>query len=117
MVRVHPGAPIVLDEMDPNYVEVLMLLMEECAEVIQAASKVNRFGASASRSDIENGATKSELLSREIGDLLGLIDAVYLSGLTSETTIRCYRKRKQARLRKYSSIPRAWTRGRKGGTR
>lgn len=43
--------------------EVLMLLQEECAEVIQAVSKVRRFGAENNMED----------LCKEIGDVLYLI--------------------------------------------
>lgn len=46
--------------------EVLIVLMEECAEVTQAASKLLRFGKE-NRPD--NGVSNVETLSKEVGDL------------------------------------------------
>lgn len=46
--------------------EILTVLMEECAEVIQAASKLLRFGKE-NRPD--TGVSNIETLSRECGDL------------------------------------------------
>lgn len=55
--------------------EKLVLLMEECAEVIQAASKCLRFGY---RRDQPEYGQNDKVLSGEIGDLLGVIDALPL---------------------------------------
>lgn len=54
----------------------LILLIEECGEVIQAATKCLRFGYA---QDHRIGYGKNnEVLSREIGDLLGVIDSIPL---------------------------------------
>jgi NTP pyrophosphatase (non-canonical NTP hydrolase) len=57
--------------------DLLVLLVEECGEVIQAATKCLRFGF-----DVDNGTgygNNRDVLSKEVGDLLGIIDALALS--------------------------------------
>lgn len=57
--------------LDPAYQERLTLLMEECAEIIQVAAKIMRFGPESS-SPVPHPLgqeTNSVLLGREIGDL------------------------------------------------
>lgn len=49
---------------------VMAILQEECAEVVQAVSKVYRFGLDNSW----NGVTNKQALITEIGDVLALID-------------------------------------------
>jgi NTP pyrophosphatase (non-canonical NTP hydrolase) len=49
--------------------EVMAILQEECAEVIQAVSKINRFGLESSW----QGVTNKEALITEIGDVLAVI--------------------------------------------
>lgn len=55
--------------------EKLVILVEECGEVIQAATKCLRFGYD--RNQPAYGVN-SEVLSMEIGDLLGMIDSLPL---------------------------------------
>lgn len=51
---------------------VMAVLQEECAEVIQAVSKINRFGL-----DSEwQGVTNKQALVTEIGDVLALIQVL-----------------------------------------
>jgi NTP pyrophosphatase (non-canonical NTP hydrolase) len=52
-----------------NTQNVMAILQEECAEVIQAVSKINRFGLDNSW----NGVTNKEALITEIGDVLAII--------------------------------------------
>jgi hypothetical protein len=51
----------------PHEREILIILMEECAEIIQRASKLLRFGAT----EIQPGQslTNTQRLAREVGDL------------------------------------------------
>jgi NTP pyrophosphatase (non-canonical NTP hydrolase) len=49
--------------------EVMAILQEECAEVVQAVSKINRFGLESSW----QGVTNKEALITEIGDVLAVI--------------------------------------------
>jgi hypothetical protein len=59
--------------------ELLVLLIEECGEVIQAATKCLRFGY-----DVDHGVDYGNnklALSREIGDLLGVAEALPLDAI------------------------------------
>lgn len=58
--------------------EVMAVLQEECAEVIQAISKINRFGMNSEW----QGVTNHQALITEIGDVLAVI-----SILVDETDI------------------------------
>lgn len=58
--------------------EVMAILQEECAEVIQAISKINRFGMNSEW----QGVTNHQALITEIGDVLAMI-----SVLVDETDI------------------------------
>jgi NTP pyrophosphatase (non-canonical NTP hydrolase) len=58
--------------------EVMAILQEECAEVIQAVSKINRFGMESEW----QGITNKQSLITEIGDVLAII-----SILVDETDI------------------------------
>jgi NTP pyrophosphatase (non-canonical NTP hydrolase) len=55
-----------------NREKVMAILQEECAEVIQAISKVYRFGLDNSW----NGITNKEALVTEIGDVIAMIDVL-----------------------------------------
>lgn len=50
--------------------KVMAILQEECAEVIQAISKIYRFGLN----NHWNGVTNKQALITEIGDVLAMID-------------------------------------------
>lgn len=55
--------------------QILVLLIEEAGEVIQAATKCLRFGWDRDHPDY---GVNHEVLAREIGDLLGAADALEL---------------------------------------
>lgn len=77
--------------------EKLIHLSEEAAEVIQAASKCLRFGY-----DIDHGTgygNNRKMLSKEIGDLLALVDALDLDWDEVEST----RKSKMTKILKYKT--------------
>jgi hypothetical protein len=64
----EPGIELTTDEK-------LVILMEECAEVIKAASKCLRFGFDRS----QPGYGQNDLvLAAEIGDMLGMVDSLPL---------------------------------------
>ena len=55
--------------------ELLVLLIEECSEVIQAATKCLRFGYDR----VQEGYGRNDLiLAEEVGDLTGVLDALPL---------------------------------------
>lgn len=55
--------------------ECLILLIEECGEVIQAATKCLRFGWDRNQPDY---GVNHEVLAKEVGDLFGAADALPL---------------------------------------
>ena len=55
--------------MKRNTSQVLSVLQEECAEVIQAVSKINRFGLN----NEWQGVTNKQSLITEIGDVLAIL--------------------------------------------
>jgi len=76
--------------------EILTILQEECAEVIQAVSKVRRFGE----------ANNIEQLEQEIADVLCMINLAYRHGILEENEVRVQNRItvKEERLKKYSNI-------------
>ena len=72
-----------------------MILMEECAEVIQAASKLVRFGKE-NRPD--NGVSNIEVLGLEFGDVESVALLVQSLGLMNQADIRKGITRKRERL-------------------
>jgi len=75
--------------------EVLVILMEECAEVIQAASKLVRFGKE-NRPD--NGKSNIYTLSAEVGDLTVMVQMAKAAGLVRDTAVADGIQRKRERL-------------------
>lgn len=73
--------------------ELLVILMEECAEVIQAASKCLRFGFTRYQPEYGNN---DKVLAAEIGDLLAMVDALPLD----KGQIAHFRKHKLAKAEK-----------------
>lgn len=70
--------------------ELLILLVEECGEVIQAATKCLRFGYDREQPGY---GVNSKVLSAEVGDLLGVLDALPLD----DELIAHFRARKIAK--------------------
>lgn len=84
--------------------ELLILLMEECAEVIQAASKVLRFGKDDQAP--MRPTTNTVALAGEIGDLIEIIDRVDAAQVVSRNDIEKGRQRKRERLAYYMQTSR-----------
>ncbi len=76
--------------------EILTILQEECAEVIQAVSKVRRFGE----------ANNIEQLEQEIADVLCMINLAYRYGIMVKNEERVQNRItvKEERLKQFSSI-------------
>lgn len=76
--------------------EILTILQEECAEVIQAVSKVRRFGE----------ARNLEQLEQEVADVLCMIDLAYRYGIMvkDEERIKNRITVKEEKLKTFSSI-------------
>ena len=82
--------------------EVMNILSEECAEVIQAVSKINRFGME----NYKPGKSKTnrEHLEEELGDLLAMICILEKMGVVSQKSLEKATKAKIDKLKKWSNI-------------
>jgi len=83
------------NELDPNVHEILVILGEEAAEVIQETSKTIRFGLDEKR--LNN-------LEKEIGDLLAMIDLLESHGIINSTRLETAKNAKIVKLKQWSSI-------------
>jgi NTP pyrophosphatase (non-canonical NTP hydrolase) len=88
--------------MDSQTKEVLDILQEECAEVIQAVSKINRFGLD----NIKPGKPKTnrEHLEEEIGDLYAMINILQELNIVSWSNIEQAAEAKVEKLKTWSNI-------------
>jgi NTP pyrophosphatase (non-canonical NTP hydrolase) len=88
-----------------NTQDSLDLLQEEAAELIQAISKIRRFGLQARNPLVENSPTNLENFVQEMADVQTLIDIVIEQTDLPITHEMWYvsRERKIAKLEKYLS--------------
>ena len=82
--------------------EVLDILQEECAEVIQAVSKIRRFGVD----NFKPGKPKTnrEHLEDEIGDVMAMIDILCSMGVIDLANLQAAKQAKFQRLKQWSNI-------------
>ena len=85
----------------PKVEEILDILQEECAEVIQAISKCRRFGM---ENEYKEGGTQREHLIQEIGDVSLLLELLKAHQLYTETELHEAELRKSIKLVKWSKI-------------
>jgi NTP pyrophosphatase (non-canonical NTP hydrolase) len=83
--------------------EILLILQEECAEVIQAISKVFRFGVAASHPNTPN-KTNMYSLQEEIGDLLAMVELLENNGAVNREMLFQFKKRKFEKLKLWSTV-------------
>ena len=76
--------------------ELLVILMEECAEVQQEASKLIRFG-SETWADVLN-------FEKEIGDLMCMVALAQEAGLIDEESVLQAAEAKREKLKKWSNL-------------
>lgn len=81
--------------------EILNILQEECAEVIQVISKCRRFGIDNSHKD---GITQRQKLTQEIGDVSAMISLLIDHGVVSVEDIEIAEQAKFAKLKLWSNI-------------
>ena len=74
--------------------EVLLILMEECGEVAQRASKCIRFGGTSNDAELE----------KEIGDLMCMIDLLVEDGYIDWGIVHSQAEKKRKKLEIYSNI-------------
>lgn len=85
--------------------EILIILQEECAEVIQDVSKCFRFGLDQVHLNSSDGRTQIQNLEKEIGDVMAMVELLVDEQLG--VTIEGIEKAKQAKfkkLREWSTI-------------
>ena len=80
--------------------EIMAILQEECAEVIQAVSKINRFGFES----VHAGISNREHLEEEVGDLMCMIDLMIDSGILREGSVMAAKHEKLLKLQQWSKI-------------
>ena len=88
--------------MDNKLKEVMDILQEECAEVIQAVSKISRFGID----NFKPGKAKTnrEHLEEELGDMLAMICILEKMGVIDQNALEIATKAKIQKLKKWSTI-------------
>ena len=78
----------------------LEILAEEAAEVIQAKSKIMRFGLFDCHPK-KGGASNQQDLDREIGEFLFMVDTLKLNGIVTTDGVRRGYDYKKGKLSKY----------------
>jgi NTP pyrophosphatase (non-canonical NTP hydrolase) len=86
----------------PQIQEVLDILQEEAAEVIQAVSKIRRFGAL----NHKDGETQTNLehLEEELGDMEAMLEILMEMGIVSWGNVTVAKRAKIEKLKKWSNI-------------
>jgi NTP pyrophosphatase (non-canonical NTP hydrolase) len=88
--------------MDKTTNEVMDILQEECAEVIQAVSKIRRFGIDNHKPG--KPKTNREHLEEELGDLYAMIDILQELDIVSWAGIERAAEAKREKLKTWSTI-------------
>ena len=88
--------------MNSDVKEVMDILQEECAEVIQAVSKINRFGID----NFKPGKAKTnrEHLEEELGDMIAMICILEKMGVIDQNALEIATRAKIQKLKKWSTI-------------
>lgn len=88
--------------MNDKLYEVMNILSEECAEVIQAISKCNRFGLDNAKPG--KPLTNAQHLEGEIGDLLAMVDLLKSLNIVTDEGLDNAKKAKVEKLKIWSNI-------------
>lgn len=80
--------------------EIMDIAQEECAEIVQAISKVRRFGLMTEH----KGKTNQAHLEEEIGDLQCMIGLMVEKGMVDPVAILEAKERKLMKLKQWSNI-------------
>ena len=89
--------------MNKQHAELLNITLEEAAEVVQAISKIFRFGWDSCHPD-RPGHTNKMHLEEEIGDLLCLVEILEERGLVDSNAIAAAFYNKKEKLAKWSNV-------------
>jgi NTP pyrophosphatase (non-canonical NTP hydrolase) len=88
--------------MDNKLHEIMNILSEECAEVIQAVSKCHRFGLDNYKPG--KPLTNAQHLEGEIGDLLAMVDLLKSMNIVSQEGLDLAKAAKIEKLKTWSNI-------------
>jgi NTP pyrophosphatase (non-canonical NTP hydrolase) len=83
--------------------EVMDITQEECAEVIQAISKIRRFGVDNTKPGTDY--TNRAHLEEELGDVLAMIDILLVNDVVNWGNLHKAKRAKIEKLKKWSTIP------------
>jgi NTP pyrophosphatase (non-canonical NTP hydrolase) len=83
--------------------EVMDITQEECAEVIQAISKIRRFGMDNAKPGTEY--SNREHLEEELGDVLAMVDILLINQVVNWGNLHKAKRAKIEKLKKWSTIP------------
>ena len=88
--------------MDNKTKEVMDILQEECAEVIQAVSKISRFGLD----NLKPGKPKTnrEHLEEELGDMMAMITILVERNIIDSVKLQQAEAAKREKLKQWSNI-------------
>ena len=104
IAAMHDTQPTVTNEtIKENNNEVMDILQEEAAEVIQAVSKIRRFGWESKHPT--SAQTNLEHLEEELGDVLAMIDILMVNNVVSWSNLHAAKRAKIEKLKKWSNIP------------
>ena len=80
--------------------DIMDISQEECAEVIQAISKIRRVGLNSEH----NGVTNKEHLEEEVGDLMCMFNLLDEFDLVDWTKVSMHAQNKLKKLKTWSTI-------------
>lgn len=86
--------------MDEQLGEIMDISQEECAEIIQAISKIRRFGLKTEH----NGVTNQAHLEEEVGDFLCMVELLIEKEILDQVALLEAAKRKRNKLAQWSRI-------------
>ena len=82
--------------------QILDILQEECAEVIQNISKCRRFGLN--NEYLKGSGTQQEQLAKEIGDVLAMVELLKEHGVVTQSELDLAKRNKFVKLHQWSNI-------------
>ena len=88
--------------MDNRIQQILDILQEECAEVIQNISKCRRFGLD--NEYLKGSGTQREQLAKEIGDMLAMVELLKEHGVITQAELDLAKQNKFVKLHQWSNI-------------
>lgn len=87
--------------LNAGQIELLDMLQEEAAEIIQAVAKLKRHGPMSYNPHDPEKTPNHELMARELGDLIGVMAALDEKGMIDNETVQKYAATKMRRAAPY----------------